>query len=102
MLTSIAQQTSIDHKWQFMDFHLHASAFGIVFNLLLIYIDLPSASSIFQHLQIGECYSDTLVPGDLGEERVFTLKHNLLQLDGRVWKEENICVFRIGGDGGEG
>lgn len=90
MLTSIAQKTSMDHKWQLMDFHLHASAFDIVFNLLLIYIDLPSASSIFQHLQIGECYSDTLIPGDLREEtHSNTIFYNLMAESGK----KKIYVF---------
>lgn len=41
-----------------------------------------------------------MVPGDLGEGRmpayIFTVKHNLLQLDGRVWKEEKTREFRVG------
>lgn len=84
------------HKSQLMDFHLHASAFSIVFKFAFNLYWSPPASSIFQHPQLRECYSGALAPGDLGEGRVhapiFTLEHSLLQLGGRVWKEDPVCL----------
>lgn len=43
-----------------------------------------------------ECCSGALAPGDLGEGRVhaliFILEHSLLQPDGRVPKEDPVCI----------
>ena len=52
----------------------------MVFNYLLICIDLPSVSSTFQHLQVRGCCHDVLILGDLGEGR--------MQLDGRAQELE--------------